>query len=270
MTENVLLLPKLKSHIEKSRKVNRFSSIVLLLVMREWRRLFMEPSRLVGMLIQPLLFLAVFGLGFRKSFHLANHNTSYMSFFFPGILGLVVLFSSIYATLTLVDDKKCGFFRLVLVGPTGVRGAVFGKVCATLSMGFMQSLLFLPLGFLLGLHINIYVILLALFFLFLGSLCFSLLGVLFAWICESSSAFHALMSVFLIPMWLLSGAVFPVDDGVLWWASLFNPMAYLVYGLRGCLLNTESSIILALISIMAFCVLFAGLLTWVVKRYRIE
>lgn len=226
----------------------------VLLCRREWQRLLMEPSRVFGVMLQPLVFLAVFGAGFHQNFLMAN--TSYIGFFYPGILGLVVLFSSIYATLTLVEDKKCGFFRLVMVGPAGIKGALLGKVLATFSLGFSQSLLFLPLSLFLPVKHDVFTILVALAFLGLGSLCFSLLGVLFAWNCPSASAFHALMSVILIPMWLLSGAMFPLPEGLLTWLSILNPMAYLVTGLRTQFLGDGQ--FLSNISVLALFSLFFG------------
>lgn len=243
---------------------------VRLLVSREWRRLLMEPSRVVGVLAQPLLFLAVFGAGFHDSFRLADGNLSYVGFFFPGILGLVVLFSSIYATLTLVDDKRCGFFRLVLIGPGGVLGAVLGKIIATAALGLAQGLLFLPLICFLPVNRNLGSLAFALVFLGVGSLCFALIGVLFAWLSPSPSAFHALMSIILIPMWLLSGAMFPIVRGFFWWFSYLNPMAYLVSGLRVCLLGVGGNAVFDLMGLLAFASLTFLLLVLAVKRHPIE
>lgn len=211
---------------------------IALMIRREFLRVKMEPSRAVGMLLQPLLFLLVFGLGFDQSFSLKGHEfLSYASFFYPGILAMVVLFSSIYATLTLVDDKKCGFFRLMTVSPAGLGGALIGKVLATSMLGFVQSLLFLPLLWVLPLQASLEAIALSLLFLWLGSGCCALLGVALAWISPTSSAFHAVMSIVLIPMWLLSGAMFPLDNKIFSWPSIINPMSYLVEGLRSALIS---------------------------------
>lgn len=246
------------------------ASTILLLIVREWQRLFNEPSRLVGMLAQPLLFLAVFGAGFHQSFQLGRADIKYIDFFFPGILGLVVLFSSIYATLTLVDDKKCGFFRLVLLGPAGVYGAVLGKTIATASLGFLQSLLFLPFSLVVAPKTDLTAILWAVVFLLLGSWCFSLIGVLFAWLCPSASAFHAVMSVILIPMWLVSGAMFPVDDGIFFLLSIINPMAYLVAGLRSCLLEINDIIGVSCVGLLSFSLSAFLLLKLAIKKRPLE
>lgn len=245
-------------------------STILQLTVREWRRLLMEPSRVVGILLQPLLFLAVFGFGFHTSFQLGDSVIYYAEFFFPGILGLVVLFSSIYSTLTLVDDKKCGFFRLALVGPGGIIGAVLGKIVATFTLGFVQTCLFLPLALVLGITVSLSMLVEVLALLFLGSLVFAIIGVSFAWLSPSPSAFHALMSVILIPMWLLSGAMFPLDTKVLSTLALLNPMAYLVSGLRTILLDLPGSLVTSVIGLFIALVVSVILLSVAVCRRPIE
>ena len=203
------------------------------LVGREFVRFFMEPSRVVGIVLQPLLFLTVFGVGFQQSFFWqVDKNVSYAAFFFPGILALTVLFGAIYSTLTLVEDKKLGFFRLALIAPGGVQGALLGKLLATVLMSFSQALLFLPLIFVLQLHVTLLGFAQILIALWFGSVCCGLLGLLFAWLSPSSSAFHALMSVILIPLWLLSGAMFPLSNSVLKMLALANPVSYLVDAIR--------------------------------------
>lgn len=241
-----------------------------LMVRREWRRALMEPSRILGVLAQPLLFLIVFGMGFHDNFWLKEEHIHYIDFFYPGVLGLVILFSSIYATLTLVEDKRCGFFRLALVAPGGVLGAITGKVVATASLGFVQGLMFLPLCLFLNTELKPVSIFWVLLFLLLGALCFSLIGVLFAWISPSASAFHALMSIILIPMWLLSGAMFPIDHG--WFSHLgyVNPMTYLINGLRSALLFFDDLVLLNLLALLFFSLLNSILLLVAVKRRPIE
>lgn len=240
---------------------------IILMIAREFLRVRMEPSRILGMILQPLLFLLVFGIGFHESFFLKGHSEiNYAAFFYPGILGLVVLFSSIYATLTLVDDKKSGFFRLMTISPAGITGALLGKILATTLLGFGQSLLFIPLLFLLPIeHFNFSIGALLLL-LWLGSLCCSLIGVSLAWLSPSSSAFHALMSILLIPMWLLSGAMFPIEKSIFFWPSLLNPMTYLVDGLRASLfgLNLLAPFLLGLLACCVLCGMFLAMI--VIKR----
>jgi ABC-2 type transport system permease protein len=220
----------------------------------------------VGMLLQPLVFLCVFGLGFDSSFSLGtDRDLRYGAFFYPGILGLVVLFAAIYATLTLVDDKKCGFFRLIIISEAGLKGALIGKISATTLIAFSQSLLFLPLTFIVFPKLNLKQWLIVLLLLMLASLLCALMGVLFAWLSPSSSVFHALMSIILIPMWLLSGAMFPLDNMFLRTLSIINPMAYIIGALRECLIHNNFNII-TMIIIIIFSLLLSILLAFVAQK----
>ncbi len=246
------------------------SNTIGLLIGREFKRVLKEPSRLLGILIQPLLFLTVFGSGFHRSFMWSESSeTSYAAFFFPGILGLVVLFSTIYATLTLVEDKKCGLFRLVIISPSGVLGAIAGKVLATALMGFCQSCLFLPLMWVLDIKASLASLMMVFLLLALGSFVCALLGVLFAWLSPSSAAFHALMSVVLIPMWLLSGAMFPLSGTWFQVLGKINPMTYLVSSLRAVMLGHDFSFD-AMLALMLFSFLISVLLTLLVSARPLE
>lgn len=239
------------------------NSLVTIFV-REWQRMRKEPSRLAGVFLQPLVFLFVFGLGFQDTFVWRENGIDYTTFFFPGILGLVVLFSSIYATLTLVEDKRCGFFKLVLIAPGGKMGALLGKVVATASLGLGQALCFLPMLIVLPVRLSSATIFWMVMLLAVGAITFATLGVLFAWLSPSASAFHALMSVILVPMWLLSGAMFPLK-GIFLWISVVNPMSYLVHGLRSVML-TMLNPWLELLVLLLFVFVLSIMLYWAAQR----
>lgn len=241
-----------------------------ILILREFQRIKMEPSRLMGMILQPLIFWLIFSLGFNNNFiyKLNNLNISYKSYFFPGILGLVLLFASIYSTLTLVEDKKCGFFKFVICSPVGIFGAILGKILATSIIGFIQSLLFLPLAFFIfDINNNIF---LMLPILLLGSLTFSVLGIIFAIISPSSSAFHALMSIILIPMWLLSEAMFPLKNTFLDFILYINPMSYLVSILRIICLNSNENLSFNLMALAIFLILLLFVLFLLIRKKSFE
>lgn len=236
--------------------------------MREWQRMSTEPSRLAGVFLQPLVFLLIFGLGFHDSFVWKERGVDYTTFFFPGIVGLVVLFSSIYATLTLVEDKRCGFFKLVLIAPGGILGALLGKIVATASLGFAQSLCFFPMLLMLPIKLSSTIIFWMVLLVAIGAITFATLGVLFAWLSPSASAFHALMSVILVPMWLLSGAMFPLK-GMFSWISVVNPMSYLVQGLRGSMLAMADPWPEALV-LLLFIVVLSFMLYGATRRSRVK
>lgn len=243
---------------------------IFVLVLREFQRIKSEPSRLAGIALQPLLFWCIFSLGFNNNFsyQINDSSISYQTYFYPGILGLVLLFSSIYSTLTLVEDKKCGFFKFIICSPAKLSGAIIGKLIATSIIGFCQSLLFLPFMFLLPNQVsNITSIILLLFF---GSVIFSILGIIFAIISPSSSAFHALMSIILIPMWLLSGSMFPLEHTKIKFILLINPMSYLVSSLRVLIIDTKQSLIINTSALMIFLFLLICVLVTLIRKKSFE
>lgn len=208
---------------------------VAVLWKRDLRRFLRQRSRLVGALMQPLVFWLLIGGGMASTFQLATAgDLGYMEYFYPGILVMLVLFASIFGTITVIEDRHAGFLQSVLVGP-GARGAVVtGKSLGVGSVGLMQAALFLifapAAGFALG---EIHWPLLATF-LVLGALGLAAFGFALAWWIDSSQGYHAIMSIVLLPGWVLSGAMFPVneDQAVLSSIMRLNPMSYLVSGVR--------------------------------------
>lgn len=216
---------------------------VWVLIRREWLKVFKEPSRAVGIMVQPLLFWWVIGSGFVPTFHLAQSSAiNYQTYFFPGVLALVLLFSAIFSMITLIDDKSSGFMQAVMVSPSKKSSVVFGKMLGACSIACVQVFLFLPLMPLA--EISLAQVQWPLFaaFVVLGATSFSSIGFLMAWMSPSSSTFHALMSVFLIPMWILSGAMFPLENTWMAFFSYINPASWLVEGFRFTLLSAQLNI----------------------------
>ncbi|MFN0061432.1 MAG: ABC transporter permease [Myxococcaceae bacterium] len=211
---------------------------VRVLAWRDVIRFFRQPSRIVGALAQPMLFWWVIGSGFSGSFaSRAAGGLSYGAFFFPGVLAMVVLFSAIFATISVVEDRRGGFLAAVLAGPAS-RGAVaLGKCLGSTAVALMQASLFLLLAPLAGLSFSA----MALGPLALGALLLALaltgVGVTLAWWVKSTAGYHGVMSVVLIPLWLLSGGLFPVEGAGPIVAALmrFNPLRVGVDVLRAAL-----------------------------------
>ena len=245
---------------------------IQVLVKREWLKLFNEPSRAVGIVVQPLLFWWVIGSGFVPSFR-ATHmaNVDYQTYFFPGVLALVLLFSSIFSMITLIDDRHSGFMQAVLISPASRLAVVLGKIGGAFSIASVQLLLFLPLLPLAKISYNEIDWLVFILFAALGSLFFTSLGFVMAWISPSSSAFHALMSIFLIPMWILSGAMFPLEGTWMSVFSVFNPAAWLVYGFQYSLINGQVDavgVLPAMIKLIALTLVTASFGVFICYRNR--
>ena len=215
------------------------------LASRELVRFFRQRTRVVGALGQPIIFWILFGMGLHGSFRppaWAPETMTYQEYFFPGIAVLILLFTAIFSTISIIEDRREGFLQGVLVAPIPRLSLVLGKVCGGTILAVLQAALFLLIGPVLtwtGLAPTIHVeatfvgALAVLGFLTLLAFTLTALGYLIAWPLDSTQGFHAIMSVLLMPMWLLSGAFFPAEgSGWLAWIIRLNPLTYGVAGLR--------------------------------------
>jgi ABC-2 type transport system permease protein len=205
------------------------------LAVRDVVRFFRQRSRVVGALAQPILFWWVIGSGFRGSFHLegADH-VRYDAYFFPGVVTMVLLFSAIFATITVIEDRREGFLQCVLAGPGSRFSVVAGKCLGSSAVALIQASLFLGLAPLAGVNVAAVNGLLLCGALVLTALFLTALGFSLAWWINSAPGYHAVMSVVLIPMWVLSGAMFPLDapGSVLGLLMRLNPMRFSVDAIR--------------------------------------
>lgn len=200
--------------------------------LRELRGFYRQRSRIVGTLSTPLLFWFVLGSGFGSS--LLPEEGGYMQFFFPGTLALAVLFTSIFANISLIEDRREGFLLGVLVAPVRRLALVLGKVGGSTTLGAIQGALLLPLAPLAGLPFAPADLpaIFGLLLLMAGGL--TALGFACAWWLDSVQGFHSIMNLVLMPMWLMSGSVFPVEGSSAWvrWVTAANPLTYGVVELR--------------------------------------
>jgi len=214
------------------------------LAARELIRFVRQRSRLVGALVQPILFWVLFGAGLRGSFtppKWASASMSYQEFFFPGVAVMIVMFTAIFSTISIIEDRREGFLQGVLVSPISRLSLVLGKLCGGAALAILQAGLFLLIAPWMGLSFTVVSWVCMMLYLTLIAFALTGLGFLMAWQLESTQGFHAVMSVFLMPLWLLSGSFFPVgESGWLSWIMVLNPLTYGVAGLRRILYWKES------------------------------
>ena len=214
----------------------RPADVVFALCSRELVRFFRQRNRVIGALGQPLMFWVLFAAGFGPSFSSPGMSgpaqLSYGKYFFPGTVVLILLFTAIFATISIIEDRREGFLQSVLVAPIPRWSMVLGKLLGGTLIALLQSLLFLALGWFVGLRLGPLELAATAVFLFVVALALTGLGFVIAWRMDSTQGFHAIMSVFLLPMWLLSGSFFPAESGPLAWILRVNPLAYGVAGLR--------------------------------------
>lgn len=212
---------------------------VLTLCRRELTRFFRQRSRVIGAFVQPLVFWLLVGAGFRASFRPPGvpEGTSYAEYAYPGILAMVLLFTAIFSTISVVEDRRAGFLQGVLVAPVGRATIVLGQALGCTALAVLQGVLFLALAPLAGLSLSPASVLSVTGVMIAAAFGLACLGLAIAWRLDSTQGFHAIMNLVLLPMWVLSGAFFPAAGvpGWLGWAMQLNPMTYSLAAIRRCL-----------------------------------
>ena len=204
---------------------------------REIVRFYRQPTRVVGVLASPLVFWLVIGSGFGTSFRSGGGpgQQHYLDYFYPGALIMIVLFTSIFTMMSVIEDRKEGFLLSVLVAPVPRTAIVLGKVMGGTTLSAVQGMIFLIFAPFAGVHLQLLPVLLVAVVVFLVSFSLTALGFAIAWPMDSSQAFHGIVNLFLIPLWLVSGALFPITGASKWIQVVMrlNPLTYGVAALRG-------------------------------------
>lgn len=244
---------------------------------RELVRFYRQKSRMVGVIASPLVFWFLIGSGLGTSFRHPNAppEMNYLEYFFPGTVVLIILFTAIFSTISIIEDRKEGFLQSVIVAPVPRASIALGKIMGGTLLSLIQALILLILTPFIGIHIGPLSFIIIFALLFLISFGLTGLGFLIAWKMESTQGFHAIMNLFLIPLWLLSGALFPPAGAAGWLRAVMmvNPVTYGVEGLRAILYmdanlpgNFVSSIPVSFVVVTAFAALTFGLSTLFVEK----
>jgi daunorubicin resistance ABC transporter membrane protein len=204
---------------------------------RDLTRFFRQPSRLVGALGQPVIFWLVIGAGMSGTFRYGVPGAAgpgYLAFFYPGVVLMVVLFASIFTTLSVIEDRHQGFLQSVLAGPGSRTALVVGKALGSASVALSQAALFLLLAPFAGFPFRAICWPLLLAALLLAALALAAVGFAVAWAVDSPQGYHAIQMSLLTPLWVLSGAMFPVptDRPALAAVMRLNPISYAVSAVR--------------------------------------
>lgn len=159
---------------------------------------------------------------------------SYIRYFFPGTLVMILLFTAIFSTISVIEDRREGFLQGVLVAPVPRAAIALGKILGGTVLATGQGLLFLLLAPLVGFRFGIGSAAAVVAIMAVLAFALTSLGLCIAWRMTSTQGFHAIMNLFLMPMWFLSGALFPPEGawGPLRWVMLANPLTYGLSALR--------------------------------------
>jgi ABC-2 type transport system permease protein len=211
---------------------------IYVICMREFIKFFREKSRLLGTLARPVLWLFVVGNGM-SSLIRPQTGFSYLQFIFPGMIGMTILFSSIFSSISIVWDREFGFMKEMLVAPISRLSIVVGKAVSGTFISVAQAVIILVLVPFLGIRLSAVQFFEVLAVAVLVSFCITSLGILIAARLTSFDGFNIIMNFLVMPMLFLSGAMYPVTamPVVLRELTLFNPLTYGVDAFKHVLLR---------------------------------
>jgi ABC-2 type transport system permease protein len=197
--------------------LNSFLLPAATLWQRELVRFWRQKSRVLSVVASPLLFWLLIGYG-----------SNDLGRFYAGSLVLTVMFSAIFSTISIIEDRREGFLLSMMVSPAPRTSLVLGKILGSATLGWIQGMIFLAFAPLAGVHLELLELIPIAAAVFLISFTLTGLGFAIAWRMTSTAAFHGIMNLLLLPMWLVSGALFPMATAhgfirALMWA---NPLTY--------------------------------------------
>ena len=206
--------------------MNNFLLPAATLWQRELVRFWRQKSRVLGVVASPLVFWLLMGYG-------SNDLARY----YAGALVLTVMFSAIFSTISIIEDRREGFLLSMLVSPAPRTSMVLGKILGAATLAWIQGLIFLAFAPLAGVSVGVWQAISAVGAIFLVSFTLTGLGFVIAWKMDSSSGFHAIMNLLLVPMWMVSGALFPMATahGAIRAIMWVNPLTYSISLLNGLL-----------------------------------
>jgi ABC-2 type transport system permease protein len=205
--------------------------------LRELTRFVSERARIVGALGQPLIYLAIMGTGFGATFRSAAvpRGFSYLQFMYPGVLGMTVLFTAMFSAISIIWDREFGFLKEILVAPVARASIVAGKVAGGATVAALQGVLLLVLAPIVGVHLGAAQVAGIALAMLLVAASLTSLGLVIASRMATMEGFQVVMNFLVLPLWLLSGAFFPLRGLPLWMTVLtrIDPLTYAVDALRG-------------------------------------
>lgn len=228
---------------------------------REFKVFWREKSRIVSSVVQPLMWLFIFGSGIGAS--LSVGSVTYRDYIYPGVLTMSVIFGSVFFGLYIIWDRKLDVLKAVLVAPVSRISIFFGKVLGGCTDVLLQVAILFLFCFLFP-SIDPWGIPLALLILFITSIALVSLGLALGSLLESLEGFQVISAFLIFPLFFLSGALFPVDERLPAWLQklvIVNPLTYTVDGVRGALLGIHTYPVyldLGIISLFASVMIVIG------------
>jgi ABC-2 type transport system permease protein len=223
--------------------------------LRELKRFSRSKSRIIGSMTQAIFFLGILGVGMNNLIDIPE--VSYLTFIAPGIIGMTILFPSIIAGVSVLWDKQFGFLKEILVAPVSRLSIMVGKALGGATTTMFQGLVMLFAIFAIGIMpFSWYGFGFALIIMVVSAIALVSLGLAVASRMDDPHGFQMIMNFLIMPMFMLSGAFFPIDNlpGPLMFFVSIDPLTYTVDALRNVLLGVSTySLAFSLGVLSAFC-----------------
>jgi len=234
---------------------------IYILWLRQLKKYLRSKPRIIGSLGQPVLFMVALGLGFGPIYAQAGRG-SYMEFLGPGVIAMGIVFTAMFSGIELIWDRQFGFLKETLVAPVSRFSIMLGRTLGGATTGLFQGVVVCVLALFFGFKImHLAYLPLAFFFMILIAVFFTALGTAIASRLQDMQAFPLIMNFLVMPMFFLSGALFPLQGlpRPIYLVTRFNPLSYGVDGLRAALtgqssfgLSTDLFILTALTLLLIF------------------
>lgn len=238
---------------------------IYVITLREFKRFFRQRGRLVVSLARPLIWLFIVGSGFTKLID-TEEGVHYIQFILPGIVGMTILFSSIFSTISVVWDREFGFLREMLVSPVSRVTIVFGKLLSGTALSVFQGAALLVVAPFLGLQVGPLDFLIMFFLMSLVALSITAMGLFVASFLTSLEGFNVIMNFIVLPMFFLSGALYPVGSlpPYIKAFTYINPLCYGVDSFKHILLPGSGRLVaeFPLFADIAFIAVFSVVFTF--------
>jgi len=233
------------------------------IILRDMKRLWIDRIRIISGLLQPLLYLFILGSGVGAATRLGGHQ--YLRYIFPGVVGLSLLFTATFAAISIVFDRETGFLKAVLVAPVSRREVALGKIVSGALQAVIQAILLLIFAPVVGLSFGFLEFIGIFIFMILCGMVFSAMGVSVAARFTSAEVFPIVLNAVLLPMFFISGAMFPLKTSPQWLQTLahIDPVAYGVDLMRGTLSGQFYFPVYLSVLVMIFVLV---ILTWLSIR----
>jgi len=225
--------------------------------LREMKKFFREKTRIVGNLATPFFWLAIMGVGLGSTFSVPNSQYNYLAFVAPGVIGMSLLFTSIFSAITIIFDKQFGFMKEILVAPISRTSIVVGKILGSTTTSVATGIIIFVIAALIGgipiQNLTILSILGVILLMVLICFAFISIGITIASKMQSMEGFQMIMSFLVMPMFLLSGAFFPIENVPIWLKifAYIDPLMYGVDGMRGLITGIAGLPVIVDIAVLA-------------------